>query len=127
MAKCTEKITLSLIKKIVIIAICIGFVLFGVISAAVSWSSYRDYYAEMLERKRVYDDLPKGRIGVTLHFGARGAVADHPRARVVVKIDVFQHLVEHGDPRARKLLLHRKIHALVLIDGKLDDMRVLVA
>ena len=74
MAKFTEKITLSLIKKIVIIAICIGFVLFGVISAAVSWSSYRDYYAEMLERKRVYDEA--NAVPVTVMNGIEITYAD---------------------------------------------------
>lgn len=56
MAKFTDKISLSLIKKVIIIAICVGFVLFSGISAAVSWFSYRDYYIEMLERKSVFDE-----------------------------------------------------------------------
>lgn len=74
MAKFTDKITLSLIKRVLIIAICVGFVLFGIISTAVSWSSYRDYYGEMLERKSVYDEA--NATPVTVMNGITIACAD---------------------------------------------------
>lgn len=54
--KSKKPFNLAAAKKIAIGAILTSVVLFSGISALTSWLSYRNYYAEMLDRKEAYDE-----------------------------------------------------------------------